>query len=112
MTNKPTAFVERAHQHFSDDAYAVLDVVTAQAAEKNATPSQVALAWVAQQPGITSPIIGPRTMDHLRDNLGAAELVITDDDRARLDAVSPPERALVPYYGGHMMDFRPPQHRW
>ncbi|MCB9452703.1 MAG: aldo/keto reductase [Anaerolineaceae bacterium] len=107
-----TPFVERTHQHFSDLAYGVLETVEALAAEKGCTPSQVALAWCINQPGVTSPIIGPRTMAHLEDNLGALDVTITDEDRARLDAVAAPEQAIVPYYTGKMIDFKPPQHRW
>ncbi len=110
--DRQDAFGERTRQHFGDMAFNVLDVVQALAEEKSASISQVALAWVMQQPGITSPIIGPRTMEHFEDNLGAADVTITADDRARLDAVSPPEQAIVPYYSGKMIDFKPPQYRW
>ena len=89
---------ERTRLLFSEPSFAVLDVVQAIAQEKGCTPSQVALAWVAGQPAITSPIIGPRTMEQLEDNLGATAVVLTDEDRARLDEVSPPGRAIVPYY--------------
>jgi aryl-alcohol dehydrogenase-like predicted oxidoreductase len=41
-----------------------------------------------QQPGITSPIIGPRTMEQLEDNLKAADVTITEEDRKRIDSVS------------------------
>jgi len=107
-----TAFVERTKQHFSDMAFAVLDVITELAQEKDCTPSQIALAWCAGQPGVTSPIIGPRTTEHLKDNLGSVEIKLSDDDRLRLDAVSEPEQAIVPYYSGKMIDFKPPQYRW
>lgn len=107
-----TTYVERAKQHFSDLGYNVLDVVTALAEEKNCTPSQVALAWCMRQPGITSPIVGPRTLEHFTEHLGAVDVVITDADRARLDAVSAPEQAIVPYYSGKLIDFKPPQYRW
>lgn len=106
------AFGDRTRKHFSDLAYNLLDVLTEIANEKGVTPSQMALAWNAHQPGITSPIIGPRTMEQLEDNLGAVSIEVTDDDRARLDAVSEPEQAIVSYYNGTMMDFKPPQHRW
>jgi aryl-alcohol dehydrogenase-like predicted oxidoreductase len=99
----------RSAAHFADASFDVLDVVRAIADEKEATPSQVALAWVAGQPGVTAPIIGPRTMEQLEDNLGAASLTLTDDDLRRLDGVSPPGRALVPYYEA---DFGPHKHRW
>jgi aryl-alcohol dehydrogenase-like predicted oxidoreductase len=107
-----TAFQERTQQHFGDLAYNVLDVVTELAEEKNCTPSQLALAWCINQPGVTSPIIGPRIMAHLEDNLGALNVEITDEDRARLDAVAEPEQAIVPYYSGKMIDFKPSQFHW
>jgi aryl-alcohol dehydrogenase-like predicted oxidoreductase len=106
------AFIERRKRHFSDLAFSVIDVVKALAEEKNATMAQVALAWVVYQPGVTSTIVGPRTMEHWEDNLGALAVNITDEDRERLDAVAPPEQATVTYYGGSFMDFKPPQYRW
>jgi aryl-alcohol dehydrogenase-like predicted oxidoreductase len=106
------AVAERTKRHFSEMAYTVLDTVEAIAQEKNATSSQVALAWCMNQPAITSPIIGPRTVEHLTDNLAAADLAITDADRVRLDAVSEPEQAIVPYYSGKLIDFKAPQYRW
>ena len=106
------AFRKRTARHLSDQAYQVLDTVEAQAAEKNVSPSQLALAWVARQPGITSPIIGPRTLAHLEDNLGAVSVTFGADDLTRLDEVSPPEQAIVLYYTGRMMDFKPAQFRW
>lgn len=106
------AFRARTARHFSDMAYQVLDTVEALAAEKNASPSQLALAWVARQPGITSPIIGPRTLAHLEDNLGAVNVAFSAEDLARLDEVSPPEDAIVLYYTGRLIDFKPPQFRW
>ena len=105
-------FGRRFEQHFSDLAYDVLDVVEALAQEKGCTPAQLALAWNMRQPGITSPIVGPRTMAHFEDNLGAVAVEITDADRERLDAVAPPEEAIVAYYTGRAMEFQPPQYRW
>ena len=52
------------------------------------TASQVALGWAATQPGVTSPIFGARTLEQLEDNLGAADLVIPEEERKRLDEVS------------------------
>lgn len=110
--NNSPAFVERTRKHFSDMAYDLLDVVQALAQEKNCSPSQIALAWCMHQPGVTSPIIGPRTMEHFVDHLGSVDVTLTDEDRARLDQAAEPEQAIVPYYSGKMIDFRASQQRW
>jgi aryl-alcohol dehydrogenase-like predicted oxidoreductase len=62
-----------------------------------------------QQPGITSPIIGPRTMEQLEDNLGALDVEITAEDRAAVDALVPPGRMASPFYEA---DFGPHKYRW
>ena len=82
----------------SDAAFAVLDEVLAIADEKGCSPGQLALAWNMSQPGITAPIVGPRTLKHWKGNLGALDVAMTDADRERLDAVAPPGRAIAPYY--------------
>ena len=94
---------------FSDAAFNVLDVVLAIAAEKGCTPSQFALAWCAQQPGITSPIVGVRTMEQLEDNLGAIDVQVTDEERERIDEVAPPGGVITRYYRA---DFGPHLFRW
>jgi aryl-alcohol dehydrogenase-like predicted oxidoreductase len=105
-------FAERTRRHFSDMAYAVLDALGVIAQEKGCSVSQAALAWCMNQPGITSPIIGPRTLAQLEDNLGAASATIDAADCARLDAVAEPEQAIVPYYTGKNIDFKAPRYRW
>jgi aryl-alcohol dehydrogenase-like predicted oxidoreductase len=105
-------FQQRTQKHFSDRAYDLLAVVEDLATAKNCTPGQFALAWVNQQPGVTSSIIGPRTMEQFNDNLGAVSILITPEDRAEIDAVAEPELAIVPYYHGSMIDFKPSQFGW
>jgi aryl-alcohol dehydrogenase-like predicted oxidoreductase len=102
----------RTQQHFSDRAYDLLDVIVAMSNEKGCTPSQIALAWCASKPGVTSVIIGPRTMSQLEDNIGAVDIEITADDHARIDSVSEPELAIVPYYHGSMINFKPSEYNW
>lgn len=99
----------RAERNFTAAAFDVRDVVVTLAREKGCAPSQLALAWCAQQPGVTCPIIGPRTLEQLEDNLRALRLTLTAEDRARLDAVAPPGGATVLYYEG---DFGPHRHHW
>ncbi|MDP9391621.1 MAG: aldo/keto reductase, partial [Actinomycetota bacterium] len=62
--------------------------VAAIAAELDATPSQVALAWLLQKSPVVLPIPGTKSLDHLTENLGAARLSLSAEDMARLDAVA------------------------
>jgi aryl-alcohol dehydrogenase-like predicted oxidoreductase len=100
---------EWADRHFTGRAFDVLETVEAIANEKGCTISQLALAWCTQQPGVTSPIIGPRTMEQVLDNLGAVDVKVTDEDRRRIDAVIAPGTDVVSYYNA---DFGPSQYRW
>ena len=52
--------------------------------------SQVALNWVAAQPGVTSPIIGPRTLEQLQDNAGALEWDLDEGTVAQLTRLADP----------------------
>jgi pyridoxine 4-dehydrogenase len=62
--------------------------VAAIAAELDATPSQVALAWLLQKSPVILPIPGTKSIEHLTENLGAARLTLSDDDMAELDALA------------------------
>jgi pyridoxine 4-dehydrogenase len=53
-----------------------------------ATPAQLALAWLLHTSPVVLPIPGTKTLAHLEDNVAAAELELTDDVRAELDAVA------------------------
>ncbi|ATG50118.1 aldo/keto reductase [Brachybacterium vulturis] len=77
--------------------WTTLEAVRAVAAAHEATPSQVALAWVAARPGVTSVIIGARTTEQLRDNMAAAELQLSEDELATLSEVSAPQLDDYPY---------------
>lgn len=78
----------------------VIGAVEEIAAARGATMAQVALAWVAAQPAVTSVILGARTTDQLADNLGASELSLTPDEIATLSAVSKPRMSDYPYGEG------------
>jgi pyridoxine 4-dehydrogenase len=58
------------------------------AAELDATPSQVALAWLLQKSPVILPIPGTKSVDHLTENLGAARLTLSAEDMERLDALA------------------------
>jgi len=88
--------------------YDRLEKFHALAAAKSCSPSQFAIAWTLRRPGITSSIIGPRTMEHLEDNLGALEIKVTDEESAALDQLFPPGGMISPYYEA---DFGPHLYR-
>lgn len=67
---------------------AIVDVVKEIADELGRAPAQVGLAWTLQNPGVTAPIIGARTAEQLRENLGSLEVDLTSAQLARLDEVS------------------------
>ncbi len=52
-------------------------------------PADVALAWTLANPDVTSPIVGPRTMEQLEQNVAAAEIVLSEDVLKRLDEIWP-----------------------
>ena len=58
------------------------------AEEVGCSPSQVAIAWLRQHPGVMIPLIGARNRSHLEDNLGALEVTLGEDQLKRLDEAS------------------------
>jgi pyridoxine 4-dehydrogenase len=58
------------------------------ARELDATPAQVALAWLLQKSPVVLPIPGTKSVDHLTENMGAARLTLSDEDMSRLDALA------------------------
>ena len=54
------------------------------------TPAQLALLWTKDQPGVTAPLMGPRTMEHLEQLLPVAEMKLDDETRAACDDLVPP----------------------
>ncbi|WP_332699308.1 aldo/keto reductase [Devosia sp.] len=78
----------------------VIGAVEDIAKARGVTMAQVALAWVSAQPAVTSVILGARTTEQLKDNLGAASLVLTGEEIATLSDVSKPEMSDYPYGTG------------
>ena len=83
--------------HNEEQLYDIVEALVEIAQTHNASAAQVALAYVLGRPGVTSLIIGARTEDQLKDNLGAANLKLTSEEQARLDKISAP-RLLYPYW--------------
>jgi aryl-alcohol dehydrogenase-like predicted oxidoreductase len=68
--------------------FAVLGAVDTVAEAVGATPAQVALAWIAQRPGITAPIVSATSVEQLRELLGALDLRLDADATTMLDKAS------------------------
>ncbi|NWG20814.1 MAG: aldo/keto reductase [Chloroflexi bacterium] len=62
------------------------------------TPAQLAILWVKDQPGITAPIFGVRTLAQLEEILPALDLTLGDDLRAACDALVPPGSVAVNFH--------------
>ena len=75
----------------------IIDVLVDIADARGISGAQVALAWLLGRPAVTSVIIGGRNAAQFRDSLAAADLVLTAEERGRLDAVSQPP-LLYPYW--------------
>jgi len=78
-----------AFKRFDNDrGWGLIDTLRAVAAEVNATPAQVALAWTLHKPGVTSVIFGARSVAQLDDNLPAGTLALSPEQVARLEAAT------------------------
>lgn len=94
------AFWRRFYQEDFDGKKQVFDIqeaVLEMARERNVSGYALALAWCLSQPGVTSPIIGPRTSEQLVDSITALQVTLSTDDLKRLDKASPPASVTVPY---------------
>ncbi|MEV6610940.1 aldo/keto reductase [Kutzneria sp. NPDC051319] len=74
--------------------YEVIDAVNEIAKEIGASSAAVALSWVQDRPGVTSTIIGARTMEQFRSNITALDITLSPGQRARLDKLSEPKLAF------------------
>jgi aryl-alcohol dehydrogenase-like predicted oxidoreductase len=83
-----------AEQLYVDDDFDVVDVVRAVAAERGLSQAQIALAWLLGKPAVTAPIVGATRLRHLEDAIAAAEVTLSEDEVARLEAPYRPHSVL------------------
>ena len=76
--------------HDWEKFYDLVDVLMSIAEARSVSGAQIALSWLLGRPAVTSVIIGGRTIEHFKDNLAAADLKLTQEERAKLDKVSQP----------------------
>jgi aryl-alcohol dehydrogenase-like predicted oxidoreductase len=96
-------------RRFNDRIWDVIEGLEEQAHGKGVTLSQFSLAWCMQQPGVTSPIIGPRTMEQFEDNLKAADITFSEEELKAIDRIIRPGTNVSPYYEG---DWGVSQYKW
>jgi aryl-alcohol dehydrogenase-like predicted oxidoreductase len=77
--------------------WAVIGAVATIAEQRSVSMAQIALAWLIDRPGVSSVILGARTLEQLADNLGAVGLHLSEEERRMLDAASDPAPADYPY---------------
>jgi aryl-alcohol dehydrogenase-like predicted oxidoreductase len=78
------------YTQFPESDREIIDQVSAIAAARGVPRAQVALAWLLQKKGVTSPIVGASKPDHLKDAVAALSLKLTADE------IASPERPYVP----------------
>jgi aryl-alcohol dehydrogenase-like predicted oxidoreductase len=83
-----------------DRTWDIIEMVEAIAKQRGVSMAQVALAWTAARPAVTSVILGARTSEQLADNLAAAKLTLSEEEMNRLNEISAPQPTAYPYGDG------------
>lgn len=84
----PPSRREQVVQELDERKLGIADVVREVADELGRSSSQVAIRWLLQKPGVSSPILGARTAEQLKDNLGSLDFELGMEHMTRLDEVS------------------------
>jgi aryl-alcohol dehydrogenase-like predicted oxidoreductase len=85
------------HQRYTERTMELVEALRPLADARGVTLAEFSLAWAMQRPGITSPICGPRTVDHVRSALKACEIELTAEELARVDEIIPPGANVTNY---------------
>lgn len=96
-SEKPLYQYVSAEYAESERNWSTITAVADIARESGATPAQVALRWIADRQGVIAPICGARSLNHLNDNLGMTNVVLSDEASKTLEAVSRPVPGGYPY---------------
>jgi len=93
----PGRGMEAYDRRGTERTWQVIDTVRKIAAERGVTMAEIALAWVTDRPAVSSTILGARSAGQLEANLRAADLHLTTQETAELDAASDPGAPDYPY---------------
>ena len=97
LGDNPSRGMEAYDRRGTARAWDVIDAVQQIAESRGVSMAEVALAWVAARPGVTSTILGARTLEQLETNLASADLVLSADETAALDIASDLQATDYPY---------------
>jgi aryl-alcohol dehydrogenase (NADP+) len=97
LGDDPNRGMEAWERRGTERTWNVVDAVQKVAEDRDVSMAEVALAWVADRPGVTAPILGARTIEQLETNLKAADLHLTDAEQAALDEASDLHASDYPY---------------
>ncbi|MDQ3771185.1 MAG: aldo/keto reductase [Actinomycetota bacterium] len=98
LGDDPERGVEAYDKRNTERTWTVLDAMDKIVADRgDVSHSQVALNWVTDRPGVSSTILGVRTLEQLEDNLASADWRLNEDETAALDQASDPGRPEYPY---------------
>ena len=87
------------NSRFTPAALNVVEKLLPIAEAEGITLSELVHAWLMQRPGITAPIVGPRTVEHLRSAVKACEVKLSDEALVQIDEIVPSGAAVIEHYG-------------
>jgi aryl-alcohol dehydrogenase-like predicted oxidoreductase len=97
LGENPSRGMEAYDRRGTDRTWRIIDAVQTVADARGVSMAEVALAWVTARPGVTSTILGARTLEQLETNLASADLRLTAQEMAALDRASDPGATDYPY---------------
>ena len=84
-----------AHRlYYAESDFRIVDRVVGVARKHRVSPAQIALAWILNQPGITSPIVGASTMEQLDEAVAVLDIALETDECAFLEELYTPHPVL------------------
>lgn len=90
-----------SHKRFTTEALELVEKLIPIAEGKGIDLPAMAHAWLQRRPGITCPIVGPRTVEHLRAALATIDITFTQDELDAIDAAIPPGTWVSDFYFGN-----------
>ena len=108
LGDDPNRGMEAYDRRGMERTWNVIDAVQKVAEDRGVSMAEVALAWVTARPGVSSTILGARTLSQLEANLRAADLHLTAAETAALDAASDPQVRRLPIRRARRGPARPP----